>query len=208
MQDGGKPLKGMTALAAVLYFDIADDEEKESIFSRLVALIEEERYRALFGILGAKYVHTVLCEMGKTDVFIKMMECSEYPSFGVWLTQGATTLWEDFEGTNSRNHHMFADISSVMQTYLLGIKQTNEKGRYSLKIEPYLDGFDALKGNVVTVNGKVVAEYKKSDGGFDVCLEIPYGVDAIFVYHGQAVKLSNGFTHLKIECANNKIQMI
>jgi alpha-L-rhamnosidase len=163
LKDSGKALKGMTALAAVLYFDIAEKEEKTEIYSRLVDLIEEERYRALFGILGAKYVHNVLCEMGRADVFIKMMECNEYPSFGVWLTRGATTLWEDFEGANSRNHHMFADISSVMQTYLLGVKQTNENGRYCLKIEPYLDAFDSLNGSVSTVNGKVVAEYTVTD---------------------------------------------
>jgi alpha-L-rhamnosidase len=167
-----------------------------------VDLIEEERYRALFGILGAKYVHNVLCEMGRVDVFIKMMECNEYPSFGVWLTRGATTLWEDFEGTNSRNHHMFADISSVMQTYLLGVKQTNENGRYCLRIEPYLDGFETLKGSVATVNGKVVAEYKKVDGGFDICLETPYGVDVVFVYKGQNIALTNGIVRFKL--ANDK----
>ena len=198
LQDGGKALKGMTALAAVLYFDIAEKEEKAELFSRLVDLIKKERYRALFGILGAKYVHNVLCEMGRADVFIKMMECSEYPSFGVWLTRGATTLWEDFEGTNSRNHHMFADISSVMQAYLLGVKQTNKNGRYCLRIEPYLDGFDYLKGSVATVNGKVFAEYKKVDGGFDVCLEIPYGVDAVFGYKGQKVALTNGIVRFKL----------
>ena len=94
---------------------------------------------------------------------------------------------------------MFADISSVMQTYLLGVKQTNENGRYCLRIEPYLDGFDSLKGSVATVNGKVVTEYKKVDGGFDVCLEIPYGVDAVFVYNGKTLPLTNGFVWMRVE---------
>lgn len=197
--ENGKYLKGMTALSAMLYFGIAEGEERERIFNRLVDLVEKERYRALFGILGAKYVHNVLCEGGRADIFIKMMECNEYPSFGVWLLQGATTLWEDFEGTNSRNHHMFADISSVMQTYLLGVKQSQENGRYRLRIEPYLDGFDRLEGSVATVNGEVVVAYKKVHGGFDLRLEIPYGVDAFFTYNGKTVALTNGFVHMKIE---------
>lgn len=199
LKKGGEDLKGMTALSAMLYFGIAEGIEREDIFRRLVALIEAERYRALFGILGAKYVHNVLCEMGRADVFVKMMECNEYPSFGVWLSRGATTLWEDYEGTNSRNHHMFADIAAVMQTYLLGIKQTEENGRYTLVIEPYLDGFDRLQGQVATANGRAFASYERSDGGFDVRIELPYGVEAAFRYKGQTIALESGITQFKIK---------
>ena len=36
-------------------------------------------------------------------------------------------------------------------------------------------------------------------GGFDLRLEIPYGVDAFFTYNGKTVALTNGFVHMKIE---------
>lgn len=199
LKDGGRDLKGMTALAAALYFDIAEGAERAEIFRRLVDLIESERYRALFGILGAKYVHNALCEGGRADIFIKMMECNEYPSFGGWILKSATTLWEDFEGTNSRNHHMFADISSVMQTYLLGVKQTETNGRYCLTVEPYLDGFDSLTGSVATVNGEVFVAYKRIDDGFAVQIEVPYGVEASFKYKGQTRMLANGRNSIYIK---------
>ena len=186
--DGGNGLKGITALAAALYFNLAETDEKTVIFRRLIDLIEKERYRALVGILGAKYVHNVLCEYGRQDVFIKMMECDEYPSFGAWVQRGATTLWEDFEGTNSRNHHMFADIASVMQTYLLGVKQS-ESG---LLVQPYLDGFTHLEGRVITRNGSVRAVYTKKADKWLVELEIPYGVKATFTYQDKTIDLVNG----------------
>jgi alpha-L-rhamnosidase len=186
--DCGKNLKGFTAHAAALYFDLAENEEKTAILERLISLIEQERYRALFGILGAKYVHNVLCAYGKQDVFVKMMECDEYPSFGAWIQRDATTLWEDFEGTNSRNHHMFADIASVMQTYLLGVQQ----GEDGILIQPYLDNFTHLQGRVITVNGSVYAAYTKQDDKWRVELSIPYGVKATFKHQDKIVVLSNG----------------
>lgn len=192
--ENGSRLSGMTALAAVIYFGIAENGEKNDFLNRLVCLIEKENYRALFGILGAKYVHNVLCEYGRQDVFVKMAECNEYPSFGLWLLNGATTLWEDFEGKNSRNHHMFADIASVIQTYLLGVKQEEIDGRYYVSVKPYLDNFDKMQGSVISVNGMVECSYKKSGEKIIVKIFIPYGVSAVFEYKGIVKRLKSGFS--------------
>lgn len=183
-----KEVVGHTAISALIYFDIASEIEKEILFEKLVKLVEMSGYKSIFGILGAKYTHNVLCKMGRIDLFIKMMKNSEYPSFGYWLERGATTLWEDFEGTNSRNHHMFADILSVMQTYILGVKYANGE----LTITPYLKEFKNLFGSVLTVNGKVDVRLTVEDKTVKGQISVPYGVNAKLKLFDKEILLFGG----------------
>ncbi|MBE5743056.1 MAG: hypothetical protein E7360_07075 [Clostridiales bacterium] len=192
----GKNVEGHTAISALIYFDIANEKEKEILFNKLVKTVEKSGYRSLFGVLGAKYTHNVLCEMGRVDLFIKMMKNSEYPSFGYWLERGATTLWEDFEGTNSRNHHMFADILAVMQTYILGVKYANGE----LTVAPYLGEFKNLEGSVSTVNGKVDVALKFDGGAVKGKITVPYGIKARLKLPRKEILLKGGLNI--IDCQN------
>ncbi|MBQ8725886.1 MAG: family 78 glycoside hydrolase catalytic domain [Clostridia bacterium] len=183
-----KEIVGHTAISALIYFDIANEKEKEILFEKLVKLVEKTGYKSIFGILGAKYTHNVLCKMGRIDVFIKMMKNSEYPSFGYWLERGATTLWEDFEGTNSRNHHMFADILAVMQTYVLGVNYADGE----LTVTPYLEGFKNLEGSVLTVNGKVDVALKTDGTAVSGKIVAPYGIKAKLKLPHKEILLKGG----------------
>ncbi len=198
LTDNGNNLNGMTALAVVIYFGIAENCEMEALLNKLVSLIEQENYRSLFGILGAKFIHNTLCKFDRADIFVKMMECNDYPSFGLWLLNGATTLWEDFEGRNSRNHHMFADIAGVMQTYLLGVTQEKVDDTFCVNVKPYLDGFDSMSGSVATVNGVVDCSYKKLGEEIFVKINMPYGVSASFEYKGIVRPLKNGINEFLV----------
>lgn len=184
----GKEIKGATALSALLYFNIVTGDSAEIIFKTLIDLIEKSGYKSVFGILGAKYVHNELCRRGREDVFIKIMRQSEYPSFGYWLERGATTLWEDFEGTNSRNHHMFADIASVMQNYILGVKFTDGE----LLISPYFKEFKILNGSVLTLNGKVDVALKNDGRAVKGKITAPYGVKARLKLPSKEILLKGG----------------
>ncbi len=75
-----------------------------------------------FGILGAKYVLNALAQLGRADVAYTLATQTAYPSWGHWIAQGATTLWEAWEGTTSRNHIMFGDISAWFFRTLAGIQ--------------------------------------------------------------------------------------
>ena len=73
------------------------------------------------GILGAKYLLNALTENGRADVAYRIASQKDLPSWGWWLEQGATTLWEQWNGTESHNHIMFGDISAWFYKALAGI---------------------------------------------------------------------------------------
>ena len=66
------------------------------------------------GIHGTTFLFEVLQEHGEAAVGLEILAEASYPSLGYMVTQGATTLWESWEGTrtsvhggSSRNHIMF-----------------------------------------------------------------------------------------------------
>ena len=183
--------KGVTAIAALMYFGITEEDENKILLQKLVSILETNNYAISYGILGVKYVHNVLCREGRQDVFIKIMERDEYPSFGYWIKNGATTLWEDFEGTNSRNHHMFADIVSVMQEYILGVKVKNVKDPF-IEIEPLLSSFNKIEGKLAAPNGELYVLCEKKMGKWQFEVDLPYGVNAELVVLGKRIPLKNG----------------
>lgn len=64
------------------------------------------------------------------------------PSYAYWLAQGMTTLCENWEMTNSLNHHMFSEVDLWFYRYLAGIQTDGEV----LTIAPlFLEELDWVK---------------------------------------------------------------
>ena len=73
------------------------------------------------GILGAKFICHVLIDAGEAELMLKAALNPTFPGWGYMLEQGATTLWEKWDGRSSQNHHMFGDISACLYQGLAGI---------------------------------------------------------------------------------------
>lgn len=149
--------RGMGALACLCYFGIAEK------FEELLAEIERQEYRYKAGILGVKYVNRTLTERGRTDVLLRLLRAEGYPSFLNWSERGGTALWEDFEGKNSRCHHMYGDIAAELVRGVGGIRV---KGPAEVEIRPDAAGLEWFEAETELPGGKVSVAYK--NGGYSV----------------------------------------
>lgn len=111
----------LTALSCPLYHGLVPDSEKKKVETKLIEQVESDNCICDFGILGAKYTPRVLCDIGRADLALKMIVHEEYPGWGYWVKQGATTLHESWKSTSSLNHIMFGDIAAWMMQYAAGI---------------------------------------------------------------------------------------
>ena len=64
----------------------------------LVADIQAKADHLDTGIVGTKYLFETLARGGRADVALAVMSNPTYPGFGYWIGQGATSLWETWEG--------------------------------------------------------------------------------------------------------------
>ncbi|MBR3440184.1 MAG: alpha-L-rhamnosidase N-terminal domain-containing protein [Bacteroidales bacterium] len=79
------------------------------------------------GIIGTRYLFETLAMNGMGDVAYTIMNQRDFPSFGWWIEQGATTSWEQWNGKDSRNHPMFGGGLTWFSNMLAGVVTDPEK---------------------------------------------------------------------------------
>lgn len=113
------------------------------------------------GIFGTELLFSVLERLGESQVIYDLLSTKEYPSFGHWKEQGATTLWEDWNGEfftspgtiSSRNHAMYAASQPYLYSALAGIKFD---GKGFCVIPRRVIGLEEIKAQVNDGNGHFV----------------------------------------------------
>lgn len=164
-----------TAQACVLQMGLAEEPERKRTIERLVSAVELAGGKACFGFLGAKIVPRALAENGHVDLAYRLITQDEFPGWGYWLKQGATSLWEDWRGAQSLNHIAFGDVGAWMYRYLAGITPDPERpGFEHVLVKPNPAGnLRAVKYTHLSPRGEIALEWNLKDGLFTLDLSIP-----------------------------------
>jgi alpha-L-rhamnosidase len=167
-----------TALACALHHNFAPDNRRQAIFANLVSVIEKDHRHLDCGILGTKYVMNVLIDNGRTDLAYAIMAQHDVPSWGYWIDQGATTLWEGWRDGDSHNHVMFGDVSACMFKGLAGIHR-DRPGFSHVRIEPGVVGdLTWAKAGYRTIHGEIASSWKIQGDKLTLDVKIPKDVTA------------------------------
>lgn len=163
-----------TEIALALGFGLFKETEARKWAECLAEKVRGNGHRACFGMLGAKFVPRALARHGFLDDAWKLFHTRDYPSWGAWLEQGATTLWENWEGSQSHNHAMFCDFVAWAYEFIGGLRFDEEyfhsgcltvtpalpQGLDSFKWHCYVDGGKAVSCDIRRVNGEILCDLK------------------------------------------------
>ncbi len=129
------------------------------------------------GICGTRYFFKTLADNGLNDVAYEAMNKCDFPSYGNWIKQGATTTWEEWNGTESHNHPMFGGGLVWFYQDLAGVNvDENEPGYKHIIIKPVLSSkLDHVYYSNITPYGKVASEIKQNANVMDMDVTIPVG---------------------------------
>ncbi len=116
-----------TAQAMGLFYGIFTPQEQARAFRVLMQLLEQADFNFTCGCLGLRVLFHVLAEQGQGDLAYGMITKPEFPSYGYWAAQGATTLWDQFYSKDavfgwSMNHHFLGDIVNWFMTRVGGLQ--------------------------------------------------------------------------------------
>ncbi len=145
------------------------------------------------GIFATEFLVRILGERGRADLVYKLLISSKFnASFYSMYQQGATTLWEDWDGHSSHNHPMFGGCFKAMWTVFLGIKPTSA-GYKSVKISPCdIEGLGNMYGHMETANGRLSVSLLRDGGAVKLVIVVPTGCEAVLEFRGREEALYGG----------------
>jgi alpha-L-rhamnosidase len=166
-----------------LAFDLVPDEMKEKIFARLVDKIENETKGHIgTGLIGGQYLNRVLTAHGRADLAYTIAGQRDYPSWGYMVEQGATTIWELWNGNtaepsmNSGNHVMLVgDLAIWLYEHLAGIAPDDaQPGFKHIIMKPHPVGdLTWVKASHRSPYGLISSEWSTSGGKFVWKIQVP-----------------------------------
>lgn len=182
-----------TAHVLALMFDLVPENAVQRTIDALVKLIETNDNHLTTGFLGTPYLCYALSRYGRTDVAIKLLMREEFPSWLYSVKQGATTIWEHWDGIkpdgsfwsdamNSYNHYAYGCILDWIVETLAGINVDERMTGYKrFTVMPQLPNeWNDLKCSYDSVYGKIAVELTRGDAGLNVKLTVPENTSCVF----------------------------
>lgn len=177
-----------TANILALACDLAPDNIKNDVFQHVVnTTMNDFNGHISTGLVGAEWIMRTLTKFGRGDIAYKLATNTTYPSWGYMAKEGATTIWELWNGNtanpamNSGNHVMLlGDLIVWYYEDLAGIKSDSEKiGFKKIIMKPIpAEGLDYVKASYHSIHGLIKSEWKRDKGNFDWEITIPSNTTA------------------------------
>ncbi|HTY89497.1 MAG TPA: family 78 glycoside hydrolase catalytic domain [Candidatus Acidoferrum sp.] len=177
-----------TSSVLPLAFGLVPDELRARVFQQLVDKIEKEnRGHIGTGLVGGQYLMRVLSDNGRPDLACQLATQTDYPSWGHMLGQGATTIWELWNGNtadsamNSGNHVMLVgDFVIWLYEDLAGIKpDPAAPGFKHILMKPLPVGtLRFVRATHRSPYGWIVSDWRREGGTFDWQIEVPMNTTA------------------------------
>ena len=172
-----------TASILPLAFGMVEPEAQKRVFDALVANIETKSDgHVATGLVGVQWLMRTLTENGRPDLALQVATQPTYPGWGYMVSQGATTVWELWNGNtaepsmNSGNHVMqIGDLGLWMYEDLAGIRADPENPgfRHTL-IHPYpTPKLTNVKASHKSLYGLIGSAWRRENGTLHLDVIIP-----------------------------------
>jgi alpha-L-rhamnosidase len=146
-QDGSLTVDTQANHVRALAFGLVPDDLRDRAASRLVELIRKTDTHLGTGFLATPYLLPVLADTGHPDVAYQLLFQNTPPSWLYMIEQGATTVWESWEGrqpegaTASLNHYSKGAVISFLHRYVAGVRSLDDHPGYRrFRVQPLIGG--------------------------------------------------------------------
>lgn len=168
-------------LVRPLFMKLLDEEQTGYARKRLLQALENYGWRLGTGFLSTPLILYVLADMD-IEYAYRLLENQELPGWLCMPKLGATTIWENWEGTESDapaslNHYSKGAVIQWVFDTMCGIRLGGEN---EFIIAPRPGGhFTSAKAEYASVYGKVSCGWKRSSEGLEFEVAIPANCRAL-----------------------------
>ncbi|MDR3621228.1 MAG: glycoside hydrolase family 78 protein [Paludisphaera borealis] len=191
--DDGR-IKGDTQAVYVLALanDLVDGPKARLAAAYLVEDIEKKAGHLSTGFIGTKDLMLVLSKIGRRDVAYRLLFNDTFPSWGFSIKQGATSIWERWDGwtpekgfqdpgMNSFAHYSFGAVYQWMVENIGGIKSDGPAYKRIVVAPHPGDRLTHATVSYRSIQGEITSAWTKADGRLTLDVTIPTNTTATVV---------------------------
>lgn len=167
-----------TACTLALRFGLLTPEQRPAVTAQMIRDIKQRGMKISTGFTSSHYVPHVLTEEGHADIAYNLLHQKGWPSWLYAVTQGATTIWERWDGwtpergfqdpgMNSFNHYAYGAIGAWLYEQVAGIDVDPEKPGYKhIFLHPNIGGgLTHAKAHLHSIYGLIESHWRIPEGG-------------------------------------------
>lgn len=190
-----------TAYVLALHFELLPKELREKALENLVYDIEKRGWKLSTGFVGTPYLNHVLTAGGRLDVAYRLLLQRDWPSWLYSVTQGATTIWERWDGwthdkgfqdpgMNSFNHYAYGAIGDWLYAVVAGIDLAPEVSGYKRSLLQARPGGDLTyaKASLNTPYGLIQSSWSIDSGVFTWDVTVPANTTSMLTLPPEALE--------------------
>ncbi|CAI6014648.1 alpha-L-rhamnosidase [Cohnella sp. JJ-181] len=181
-----------TAHALALVFDLVEGEVKTRVARELNELVAQNDYHLTTGFVGTPYLCFALSDNGYHETALKLLMQESYPSWLYPVKQGATTIWEHWDGVkpdgsfwsddmNSFNHYAYGAIGDWLYRRVAGLDMGDAQTAYrDIRIAPLFGGSELshASASLDSPYGRIHAGWRREADAIRLDVEVPAGTTA------------------------------
>ncbi|MCD6308705.1 MAG: alpha-L-rhamnosidase, partial [Candidatus Latescibacteria bacterium] len=186
--DGGET---QTNYVLALYFDLVPKPLREKAVEHLVDNIRKRGRHLSTGFIGVRHLNPVLTDAGRTDLAYQLLTQETYPSWLYPVKNGATTIWERWDGwteekgfqnpgMNSFNHYALGSICEWLYESVAGILPDPGTPAYKkIMIHPRPDAsLDFARASYESIHGRIESGWARKGDTLLLDVVIPVNTSA------------------------------
>ncbi len=187
-----------TELSMPLYWGLVPENLKAKVAANLAKKVSESNNHIDVGLLGTKSILNALSENGYADLAYTVASQETYPSWGWWIVNGATTLYEnwriDAKNDISLNHIMFGEIGAWLYKALGGLKPDEQRpGFKNVMLRPnFVSGLNEFEARHTGPYGEIVSSWKRSGSSVFYDVVVPANSTATVHFPADKKAYRNG----------------
>jgi len=165
-----------------LILGITPPEQQPLVRQQLMkTILETDKGHINSGLHGCWLLFNYLMANGRNDVIYTMVSQTTYPGWGYMLEQGATTVWEEWNGNNSRLHSTLLAVGNWFSEGVGGLRADPAHPGYKrFLVEPGPVGaVNRAKASFNSPYGQIRSEWRKETGRFKLDLQVPPNSSAL-----------------------------
>ncbi len=163
-------------LVRPLAFALLNESQRDYAQNRLIRALENYRWRLGTGFLSTPLILDVLAEYDLDSAY-RLLENEDMPGWLFMPKNGASTVWESWEGIQSQggiaslNHYSKGAVCQWLFRTMCGIRTDGEN---HFEIAPKPGGsFSCAKASWKSIYGKVECGWEKTVGGYRIKVNLP-----------------------------------